>query len=366
MLIAPTGLTKGLVQIIIAGSVLLAGISNADTLSRSHNHLYVATFNVYILGKVADKYKTIEHWDEPVDDSLPERIVNLAAIIATGGFHLVAIQEVHSGPSGYYAIRDLTRALQEIHGMHYHFFVSENIGLGLVPEAIAFIYRPHAVKYRRIDGKRSVNIEIPGRDLVKTQWIAKKFDFTLISAHLAWTNRTHRDKGYEKIKHIFDNVDSYSDDPDIIILGDFNRFGANYSSVKKLTYDPSKFLAPNVTFFDPEFSEKKSVSRSSIRDKGVPGNNPQWLSTTVAANKNVYDMILVSRDVAEELPSGENQATYGVDFGIIHFDEPGGFGHIDGVEELSHLQTKEAYSDHRPLWMRFKTKAGQYDSSWDN
>ena len=249
--------------------------------------------------------------------------------------------------------------------MYYRFFISDYIGQGLVPEAMAFLYRPHKAKYKRINGERSVNIEIPGRDLVKTQWVAKNFDFTLISAHLAWGNESHRDAGYEKIKDIFDNPSDYSSDPDIIVLGDFNRFGEGYESVKKLPYDSSKFLAPNVTFFDPGFTTKKNVTKTSISGKGVPNDNPQLVSTTVAQNKKVYDMIMFSVDAAEEFPPGSNEAEYEEDFGIIHFDETSGFGYQSGAASLDHNSLKKAYSDHRPLWMRFKTDADHYDGTWD-
>ncbi len=336
-----------------------------QTLTKTPNHVYIATFNVYVLGALDAKYEDIVDWDPVLDDSIPERISNLANVIAVGGFHLVAIQEVRSGPKGYYAIKDLQRALWTQHQMRYRFFLSEPIGQGLVPESMAFLYRSHKVRYKKIDGSRSINIAIPGRDLVKTQWVAKNFDFTLISAHLAWGNESKRDAGYERIKDIFDNPSTYSDDPDIIVLGDFNRFGKGYDSVKELPYDASKFLAPNVTYFDPEFYEKKNVTKTLITGKGIPNDNPQLLSTTVAKNTKVYDMILFSADVVEEFPPGTNEAEYGKDFGIIHFDENGGFGFQEGADSLEHNDLKEAYSDHRPLWIRFKTNVDHYDGTWD-
>ena len=345
---------KRLVSFILVGLAIFSWLpAHGDTLVKAPNH-------VYILGAVDDKYKDIEDWNAQVDDTIPERIANLANVIAVGGFHLVAIQEVRSGPKGYFAIKDLQRALRQNHNMHYRFFISDYIGQGLVPEAMAFLYRPYKAKYKRIGGERSVMIQIPGPDLVKTQWISGNFDFTLISAHLAWGNKADRDAGYEKIKDIFDNPSNYSDDSDIIILGDFNRFGKGYESVKKLPYDSSKFLAPNVTFFDPGFTTKKNVTKTSISGKGVPNDNPQL----VAQNTRAYDMIMFSVDAAEEFPPGSNQAKYAEDFGIIHFDETDGFGYQSGAASLDHNSLKKAYSDHRPLWIRFKTNTDHYDSTW--
>jgi len=355
-------------KILAIMSIFLAFITwlpaYGDRLTKTPNHVYVATFNVFKLGAVDAKYKQIEDWDTDVDDDyIPERIANLAKVIAVGGFHLVSIQEVRSGVRGYYAIKDLQKALYKNHRMRYKFFISEHIGKGLIPEAMAFLYRKHKVRNKRIDGEHSALIAIPGRDLVKTNWVAGKFDFTLITAHLAWGNRSHRNAGYKKIKDIFNNPSDYSKDPDIIVMGDFNRFGESYDSVKKLPYDSSKFFVPNVTFFDPGFNVKKNVTKKSIKGKGVPGDNPQLISTTVAVNKRVYDMIMCSKDVSEEFPPGTNEAEYAKDFGIIHFDEAQGFGYQTGAGSMSHNALKNAYSDHRPLWIRFRTKGDFYDGA---
>jgi endonuclease/exonuclease/phosphatase family metal-dependent hydrolase len=340
--------------------------ATADTLSKSPNHVYIASFNTYLLGTIEDKYKDIKDWKTPVDDTIPQRIADLAKVIAVGGFHIVAIQEVRSGPGGYFAIKDLKRALKNNHNMYYRFFISDYIGRGYqISEAMAFMYRPHKAKYIKIDDERSVLIKIPGRDLVKTQWICNNFDFTMISAHLAWGNETKRDAGYKKIKDIFDNPSNYSDDEDIIVLGDFNRFGKEFDSVKELTHDSLKFLAPNVTFFDPDFNMIEQVTPESIQGKEVPDDNPQLISTTVAPNKFVYDMFLISADTAEEFPPGSNEAEYEKDFGIIHFDEPEGFGFQSGTDTMGHDSLKKAYSDHRPIWMRFKTNTNNYDGTWD-
>ena len=338
---------------------------HSENLSKLNNHVYISTFNVYKLGAVDDRYRNITTWNENLDANIPQRINNLANVIAVGGFHLVAIQEVQSGPKGYYAIKDLQQSLKVNHNMHYRFFISDYIGQGLIPEAIAFLYRPHKAKYKRINGERSKNITISGRDMVKTQWVSGNFDFTLISAHLAWGDENDRDEGYEKINDIFKNIDDYSDDPDVIVLGDFNRFGKGYDSIKELEYDESKFLAPNVTIFDPEFNTIKEVTKTSITDKGIPDDNPQLLSTTVAKNKMVYDMIMISPDAIEEYPPGNNESIYGVNFGVIHFDELNGFGFQTGADLLNHNDLKEAYSDHRPLWMHFRTNTQTYDGSWD-
>lgn len=331
---------------------LPSGVRAQDKITKEPGFLYLATFNVYKLGAVDDRYDNVDN----LNQIIPERIENLARVLAVGGFDIVALQEVHSGPRGHAVISDLIAALRNKYDLGYHYVLSAYIGQGLIPEAIAFLYNPNRVQLETVNGSPVVakNIQIPGRDLVQTQWEAGHFDFTLISAHLAWSNHPDRRAGYQKIAEIFDNVATYSNDPDVIVLGDFNRYGDRADAVLTLSFNPEKFRAPNVEFFDPAFSGLKSVTKSSIAGKGVPGDNPQLISTTVAQNKYVYDMIMISKDTEEEFSALPSSPRYGVDFGIIHFDEANGFGFQTGADQLSHNALKEAYSDHRPLWLRFK------------
>ena len=344
-------------------------VASSDRLEKQPGFLYLASFNVYKLGGVEPRYKRlkgIENPDLPPPDHIPDRIRNLARVLAVGDFDLVALQEVHDGAPGKAALSDLVRALNDEHAATYRFILSGGIGDGLIPEAIAFLYKPDCVQPESVndtglqsiivdvDGRYS-NVQKPPRDLVQTQWEAGHFDFTLISAHLAWANHDKRRAGYEKVREIFESPSDWSHDPDIIILGDFNRFGDGAAAVEALSYDSEIFRAPNITFFDPEFSKQKQVTKHSIQGKGVPGNDPQLLSTTVARNKYAYDMIMFSGDAGEEFPAKLHEARYGVDFGIIHFDHPTGFGFQPGADELKHNALKKAYSDHRPVWVRFRT-----------
>ena len=333
-------------------------------------YVTICSFNVYKLGSVAPKYLALD--DEEGGDAgipppagIPARVHNLAAVLGPKAFDLIVLQEVTDGIRGRAAVGDLAATLEADHNLTYHYFLSDYIGQGLMAEAIAFLYRPTVLRPELLPGTASLvaNIEISGRDLVRTQWEAGDFDFTLVAAHLAWGKEEDRDEGYEKVAEIFATAtpSQFSDDPDIIVLGDFNRFGKSYESVKRLPYNPSQFLAPNVTFFDPGFNALKQVTTGSIQGKGVPNDNRQFVSTTVAQNRFVYDMILISRDVDEEFPPGASEATYGTDFGIVHFDEVGGDGHQAGAEDLEHNTLKEEYSDHRPLWIRFQTNAGHAD-----
>ena len=325
----------------------------SSKLTKEPEFIYIASFNVYNLGAVESRYKDV---NQTLDNRIPVRIENLARVLAIGDFDIIVLQEVISGKPGHVAISDLVRALERNHSLTYRYVLSKHIGKGLISEAMAFLYKPNRVQLEMVNDTDSVvsNIEIPGRDLVRTQWEAGHFDFTLISAHLAWGNHVNRRAGYKKIAKIFDKPKSWSHDPDLIVLGDFNRFGGGGETVRALPYDSDKFRVPNVIFFDPEFSKCKEVEKCSIKGKGVPDDDPQLLSTTVACNTYVYDMIMFSSDASEEFPAKLGKAQYGTDFGIIHFDQPNGFGYQLGADKLQHEDLKNAYSDHRPIWIRFR------------
>jgi hypothetical protein len=329
-----------------------------DKLIKDNDFLYIATFNVYKLGGVDSKYTSLEEDISPIEvnGATPQRIKNIANILAVGEFDLVALQEVAFGPLGELAILDLVKWLKSHHGLDYRVINSQHIGRGLMAEMITFLYNPNKVIPNNLkNGEYSQLIEIPGRDLVTTSWTANHFDFTLISAHLAWGNEEDRIAGYQKIDNILKNPNTYSNDPDIIILGDFNRFGDSQTAVKRIHFTNNTIVAPNITIFDPHFNSIKQVEKSHIIGKGIPDDDPQLLSTTVAKNSFVYDAFIMTKDVEEELELISDKPKYGIDFGVIAFDQVNGFGFQSGAEKLKHNPLKEQYSDHRPLWMRFKT-----------
>ena len=270
---------------------------------------------------------------------------------------------------------DLVRELSDRHGLTYNYILSAYIGDGFneIPEAIAFLYRPETVRPEPVDatGRLSSLIEIAGRDLVRTQWEAGHFDFTMYAAHLAYGNLMDRRKGYEAIATIFDRPLDWSGDPDIVVLGDFNRLGEITQKcvrdepnceapppINALQYDSldPNFRAPNITSFDPDFSRCPQVQNWKRCGAPMPEVDPQLLSTTVSDNNTyAYDAIMFSRDASEEFSACLHKAKYGTDFGIIHFDHPGGVGYQYGAEKLDRYQIKKAYSDHRPVWIRFRT-----------
>lgn len=339
-----------------------------DRIQKDSNYLYLCSFNIYLFGVLSEKYQSLdENFEGSTSVGIPQRIKNLSNVLSVGNFDLIVIQELQDGEAGGWALEDLKTQLNSQLNQNYKAFQSQGIGKGFrMNESIGFIYDPDVVNPEIISGTTSLSkvIEVDGRevyqrDFIHTQWKASNFDFSLISAHLLWSKKgigglSDRERGYLKVEEILvtPTPSQYSQDPDIIIVGDFNRFGGGLSSVEKITYDLNKWLAPNVTFFDPAFNSLKKVSSASINGKNVPDNNPQFVSTTVALGKDVYDIIFMTKDADEEY-SGSASSQFGTDFGILCFDEPGAFGFQSGSDTLNTTALKEAYSDHRPLWARF-------------
>ena len=350
----------GVLSLLTAGlcHVAVPQASAVDRLVKESGFVYIASFNVYRLGAVEHRYRTMTGDSdlEKLDDHIPERIKNLARVLAVADFDLVAIQEVQDGYAGHAAMTDLVRVLETQHGLVYRYLLSDYIGSGYrLCEAAAFLYKADVVRPEPVAGTNttSVRIRIPGRDLVQTQWEAGHFDFTMFTAHLAWSSHDDRSAGFAKIREIFDSPADWSHDLDIVFLGDFNRLGGSQpTAINSLPYNPEKFRAPTITVFDPAFSKHRQVPK---RATDLPVADPQLLSTTVSDGRHAYDMIMFSHDAGEEFPAGLHEAKYGVDFGIIHFDHPTGFGFQKGADALSHNELKEAYSDHRPVWLRFRT-----------
>lgn len=56
-----------------------------------------------------------------------------------------------------------------------------------------------------------------------------------------------------------------------------------------------------------------------------------------------------------EIPAALHRARYDDDFGNIHFRHLGGVGFQPGADKFNHDETKAAYSDHRPAWIRTRT-----------
>ncbi len=367
-----------LVRNFLAFTVLVIGIVshsglNAQVVKSRKTYLNICSFNVYLLGAVADRYKEI---DDAADDSdfqrsdssyfIPKRVYNCAEVLSKGHFELIVFQELVTGAPGDSVMADLAKVMNTKYKRNYKWFTSGNIGKGFrIYESMGFLYDSTKVDLiRQTDEKCSYLAcdETKNRKYVKTCWRASNFDFTLISCHFAWNSSDplRRQADYRKLNDILHHPQKYSHDPDVIVVGDFNRYGGGFSQSKKqfgiqqITYDSTKFRVPHVEVFDKKVVELKEAEDNESLE------NPQQYSTTVSNdNTVVYDLFWITSDVQEEYKMSANK--WNRDFGVLVYDETWGNGYIEGTEHLSTAETKKLYSDHRPIWMRFKINTNNRD-----
>jgi endonuclease/exonuclease/phosphatase family metal-dependent hydrolase len=355
-------------------ALLFGGLSSFGQIVKSKKaYLNICSFNVYKFGAVDPKYKAIskslkdEKFARPDSTyGIPQRIENCAEILSKGAFELIVLQEVKYGPVGDSVISDLCFQLNEKYKRKYKWFNSEKIGKGLgMSECMAFLYDSTKVDLILQEEMNSTLLapdEAKNRKYVKSCWKVRDFDFTLVSCHFAWNGKDpkRRQSDYLKLNDMLHHPEKYSKDPDLIIVGDFNRYGGSFSQNKKefgiqlLDYDEDQFRVPHVDHFDSTLVSVKEVGK----DASLIEN--QKHSTTVSdKNTFVYDQFYITKDVFEEYDVKSNEA--GKDFGVFVYDETWGNAYVKGVKELSNNETKAQFSDHRPIWMRFKINTGNED-----
>ncbi|MBT4776130.1 MAG: hypothetical protein HON99_10475 [Crocinitomicaceae bacterium] len=346
--------------------------SQAQLLVEDSCSINICSFNVYLLGGVDHKYKeiSIQHKDARYVRSessyrTPDRITNCASLLSRGNFSIIVLQEVVDGVRGDSAVADLTTSLNRISLKGYKWFTSERIGKGMRMESMAFIYDSLKVDLRKIEGKNSALIacsEPRNRKYVQTHWLSGDFDFTLISCHFAWNDSDYfrRQADYKELNAILHQPLEYSVDPDVIVLGDFNRFGGGHFNtdrkeygIQQIAYDFELFRSPHIESFDSTLVQLREVHDNPYIE------DPQLHSTTVSDNTMVYDTFWITSDVFEEFELENCQ--WNVDYGVMVYDEPNGNFYIEDLEKLTPKELKYKYSDHRPIWMRFSTCSGKQD-----
>lgn len=320
----------------------------------NRQYISIASYNIFSLGHIASKYKKPQ--GSQSSDNIPQRIQNNAQLLAKRNLDLIALQEVVAGKSGEWALVDLTHQLNKNYGKRYKWLLSKEIGPGFgFRESIAFLY--DSVKVTT-DEKIKIIPSNGGRNFVKCSFKSGNFDFTLIGVHLSWSNAEHRISEVKKINSILYHPEKYASDPDVIVLGDFNRFGNNQRAIKEIHFSSEKMFCPTIEFWDPQFNKVKQVSALAIQGKKVPSNDSQLLSTTVSKNHKAYDLILCTSDAKEEFETPLKEIKYNRDFGIIAFDHPTSIDFIAASQEDT---IKYKWSDHRPIWVRFRTDKDTQD-----
>ncbi len=317
----------------------------AQVMKQDANALYIGTYNIYTFGKHGDT-----------------QIFNGAKVLASGDFDLVAIQEV-MGTKGEESVSVLTKYLKDSFNLNYASVVSADLGQGLGgQERIAFLYKPDVLKLVNHDGKAFQVVEVPGdgRDFAFTRWSKGNFDFVLGSGHLFYGDSKEKETTLARRKQELEQVYSFFKDPkkqfgdeDLIFVGDFNR-AALVPDYKSVNYDTTKYFIPNIEFFDPGLNKVPQVKKENIAGKEVPKDNPKCVSSTVAkGNTYVYDMIICSKSLYDNYGAPRSKGKFNTNFGVISYDMIDGIGTIpDATKQMNQTKLKNAYSDHRPVWVR--------------
>ncbi len=340
--------------------ILIQGTTLAQTdpiqIKKDSNSVYIGSYYIYGLGSISKKY---QHTHIAYDHKrIPRRLANNAEVLSKGGFDIISLQGVKTGKAGEWALKDLCFYMNFVYKTKYKYIKSGSIGKGVVhEECMAFLYDSTRVK--ELKGRKIIPTE-KGHKLIKTYWESGSIDFALIGVSLSWGYADARKSEVLKIKDILENTAAYSKDPDVMIVGNFNRFAKNQSAIKMLNPESQHFFCPHVQSWDEGFSTEKYITRASIKNKDIPYDNPDFLSTTCSVRREVHDLILCSEDLLEEFGATMSDSKYNEHYGVIVYDEVKGTGFINGTQRYA-SGIREAYSDHRPIWIKLNTDTGTMD-----
>ena len=82
--------------LVITLALLHTTVLASSKIEKAPGFIYIASFNVYRLGAVESRYKTVSG----LNNEIPTRIKNIARVLAVGDFDIIALQEVRAGQSG--------------------------------------------------------------------------------------------------------------------------------------------------------------------------------------------------------------------------------------------------------------------------
>ena len=82
--------------LVITLALLHTTVLASSKIEKAPGFIYIASFNVYRLGAVESRYKTVSE----LNNEIPTRIKNIARVLAVGDFDIIALQEVRAGQSG--------------------------------------------------------------------------------------------------------------------------------------------------------------------------------------------------------------------------------------------------------------------------
>lgn len=188
--------------------------------------------------------------------------------------------------------------------------------------------------------------EVYYRAPVVLSFRAGDFDFRLVIVHLTWGDL---DRRRNEVADLARFLRGFQDtERDWIVIGDMNRYGKHRKSDAK-AFDQLLDAGWRDHY---RFPLLEAVTRP--HDMRVYKASRDEYSTTVAASRDLYDQIVITRGAYREFATDD--PVFGRDVGIVAFDR-----HEPYASIKSHTALKYLISDHRPIWIRFRIDLGDDD-----
>jgi endonuclease/exonuclease/phosphatase family metal-dependent hydrolase len=224
-------------------------------------------------------------------------------------------------------------------------------------EGYAFIYRNPVQlddRFTPTHAFRYANHDIYGRIPAFVHFKAGTFDFVIAGVHLQWENTDRRKTEMADLKKWLIEFagKSSTEERDLIIAGDMNRYG----EISGVTDDViNRHQAPFDLFVDID-QLNKAYRLITLEFLPTPNTRFSLLdeqSTTVGAEKNLYDQIIISSGVFDEYAT--SSTVFGEHVGVVPFDRESPW------DKKTHAEIKAAISDHRPIWAKFRINLADDD-----
>jgi len=276
-------------------------------------------------------------------------------------FDLIALQEVQD-TGGKEAVMNIYTALNKISGNSYALpLVIPNSGKGFPGiEGYAFIYRDPVALDNRVSPVydfRSDDHDIYGRIPGFAHFKAGTFDFVVATVHLQWGNIDRRAKEVMDIKQwLIEYANrSVAEERDLIIVGDFNRYGDGKpkGNLTDAVIDSHNAPFDSLVDFNELAQTYRLISLEFLPTLYTRFASLDAQSTTIATENALYDQIMISAGSFREYTA--TPSLFGEDIGVVAFDMEAPW------TEKKHEEIKAAISDHRPIWARFRIDLGDDD-----
>jgi endonuclease/exonuclease/phosphatase family metal-dependent hydrolase len=273
--------------LIVLFAVLLVGFTASQTVEKiTDETIIIASFNIQIFG-VSKMAK-------------PEVVGILVDIVSR--FDITAIQEVRS--AGIAPVEQFMALLPEKYG----YVLGPKEGRSSSTEQYWVIYDTSKLTVTGTDSWPDSD-DVFERNPYAVYFTAKGgFDFVLINNHLKPSDAAAE---IEALPEVVTYYQSFWNERDVLIVGDFNADGFYYNEAELVSVFPS-----------PAFT----IILTNEYD------------TTVAASDNTYDRFIITAEAVEDFTGN---------FGVLRFDEIYDF-------DLYSIAPR-AVSDHYPIWAEFAT-----------